>query len=121
MSRASHEVKEGAAPVFAKQTFIHRPWAPLVLGVGIVVGGVIVGTILALVSDFGYTRMTLILITTVLLLGLGVVTGTAGMIALCQLSFAAAGAYIVEWMSLHHIATFLGGFAFIFYLSLIHI
>ena len=105
-----------AKQVFAKQTFIHRSWAPLILGLGIVVGGSIIGALVGNVTDFGYTRMTLILITTVLLLGLGIVTGTAGMIALCQLSFAAAGAYIVEWMSLHHIATFLGGFAFIFYM-----
>ena len=117
MSLAKQSANEGSAKqVFAKQGFVHRPWAPLVLGVGIIVGGTILGIILGTVSDFGFTRMSLILITTVLLLGLGVVTGTAGMIALCQLSFAAAGAYIVEWMSLHHVASFLGGSAFIFYM-----
>ena len=59
-----------AKQVFAKQTFIHRSWAPLILGLGIVVGGSIIGALVGNVTDFGYTRMTLILITTVLLLGL---------------------------------------------------
>ncbi|NYE94732.1 branched-chain amino acid transport system permease protein [Psychromicrobium silvestre] len=33
------------------------------------------------------------------LLGLGVVTGSAGMMALCQLSFAAIGAWVVSWLN----------------------
>ncbi|AJT41305.1 ABC transporter permease subunit [Psychromicrobium lacuslunae] len=33
------------------------------------------------------------------LLGLGVVTGSAGMMALCQLSFAAVGAWVVSWLN----------------------
>jgi branched-chain amino acid transport system permease protein len=41
-------------------------------------------------------------VTTIALLGLGVVTGTAGMIALCQMSFAAIGAWTVTWMNSVH-------------------
>ncbi|MBN9613514.1 MAG: branched-chain amino acid ABC transporter ATP-binding protein/permease [Actinobacteria bacterium] len=35
------------------------------------------------------------------ILGLGVVTGSAGIIALCQLSFGAIGAWVVTWMNVH--------------------
>lgn len=41
------------------------------------------------------------------ILGLGVVTGSAGMIALCQLTFAAIGAWIVSLLNVMH---FPGGF-----------
>ncbi|UOR00485.1 ATP-binding cassette domain-containing protein [Leucobacter allii] len=41
-------------------------------------------------------------------LGLGVVTGSAGIIALSQLTFAAIGAWVVAWMSLNEVP---GGFA----------
>jgi branched-chain amino acid transport system permease protein len=41
------------------------------------------------------------LIFAIVLLGLGVVTGRAGMIILCQLSFMAAGAYVLLWMQAH--------------------
>ncbi|MBK0422498.1 branched-chain amino acid ABC transporter ATP-binding protein/permease [Leucobacter sp. CSA2] len=40
-------------------------------------------------------------------MGLGVVTGSAGIIALSQLTFAAIGAWVVAWMSLNHVP---GGF-----------
>ena len=40
-------------------------------------------------------------------LGLGIVTGSAGMIALCQLTFAAIGAWVVAWLSMHEVP---GGF-----------
>jgi branched-chain amino acid transport system permease protein len=43
---------------------------------------------------------TSVLVTMVSLLGLGIVTGTAGMIALCQLSFAAMGAWLLELLTL---------------------
>ena len=38
---------------------------------------------------------------TISILGLGVVTGSAGIIALCQLSFGAIGAWVVTWMNVH--------------------
>lgn len=44
---------------------------------------------------------------TIAVLGLGVVTGSAGIIALSQLTFAAIGAWVVAWMSYHHMP---GGF-----------
>jgi branched-chain amino acid transport system permease protein len=101
---------------FTKPSFIHSPWAPAILGVGFVVVAGLIGLLLGTVTDFGYTRMAQILIMMVLLLGLGVVTGTAGMIALCQMSFAAAGAIVVEYMSVYHIGDWFGQWSFFFYM-----
>lgn len=42
---------------------------------------------------------TTAIVATISLIGLGIVTGTAGMIVLCQLTFAAAGAWIVSWLN----------------------
>lgn len=42
---------------------------------------------------------TTAIVATISLLGLGIVTGTAGMIVLCQLTFAAVGAWVVSWLS----------------------
>lgn len=42
---------------------------------------------------------TTAIVATISLIGLGVVTGTAGMIVLCQLTFAAVGAWIVSWLN----------------------
>ena len=102
--------------VFTKPSFIHSPWAPAVLGVGFLVVAGLIGLLLGTVTDFGYTRMAQILIMMVLLLGLGVVTGTAGMIALCQMSFAAAGAIVVEYMSIYRIGDWFGQWSFFFYM-----
>jgi len=101
---------------FTKPSFIHSPWAPAVLGVGFLVVAGLIGLLLGTVTDFGYTRMAQILIMMVLLLGLGVVTGTAGMIALCQMSFAAAGAIVVEYMSIYRIGDWFGQWSFFFYM-----
>lgn len=38
---------------------------------------------------------------TIAVLGLGIVTGSAGIIALCQLTFAAIGAWVVAWLNVH--------------------
>ncbi|HAG58916.1 MAG TPA: branched-chain amino acid ABC transporter permease [Arthrobacter bacterium] len=43
---------------------------------------------------------TTAIVATISLIGLGIVTGTAGMIVLCQLTFAAVGAWIVSWLNL---------------------
>lgn len=102
--------------VFTKPSFIHSPWAPAILGVAFVVVAGLIGLLLGTVTDFGYTRMVQILIMMVLLLGLGVVTGTAGMIALCQMSFAAAGAIVVEYMAVYHIGDWFGDWSFFFYM-----
>src|ERR1051325_4335545 len=40
-------------------------------------------------------------ITAIAIRSLGLVTGQTGMISLCQLSFAAIGAWIVGWLNLH--------------------
>ncbi|MBO9624776.1 MAG: branched-chain amino acid ABC transporter ATP-binding protein/permease [Microbacterium sp.] len=42
------------------------------------------------------------IIASIAILGLGIVTGSAGMIALCQLTFAAIGAWIVSLLSVIH-------------------
>ncbi len=42
---------------------------------------------------------TTAVVATIAILGLGVVTGSAGMISLCQLTFAAAGAWVVSLLS----------------------
>lgn len=39
---------------------------------------------------------------TIAILGLGIVTGSAGIIALCQLTFGAIGAWIVSWLNVSH-------------------
>lgn len=43
---------------------------------------------------------TTAIVATISLIGLGIVTGTAGMIVLCQLTFAATGAWIVSWLNM---------------------
>ncbi|MEV7646712.1 ATP-binding cassette domain-containing protein [Arthrobacter sp. NPDC089319] len=56
---------------------------------------------------------TSVLIAWISLAGLGVVTGTAGMMALCQLSFAAIGAWVLEYLLLEQqLASSLGLLAF---------
>ena len=42
---------------------------------------------------------TTAIVATISLIGLGIVTGTAGMIVLCQLTFAAVGAWVVSWLN----------------------
>ncbi len=57
---------------------------------------------------------TTVLVTMVSLMGLGIVTGSAGMIALSQLTFAAIGAWVMEYlMLLTPLGTIFGGFSFI--------
>lgn len=57
---------------------------------------------------------TTVLVTMVSLMGLGIVTGSAGMIALSQLTFAAIGAWVMEYlMFLTPLGTIFGGFSFI--------
>lgn len=44
---------------------------------------------------------TSVVVAAIAILGLGIVTGSAGMISLCQLTFAAVGAWVVSWLSKH--------------------
>ena len=57
---------------------------------------------------------TTVLVSMVALLGLGIVTGTAGMISLMQLTFAAVGAWVAEYLAINTpMGTMFGGFSFI--------
>ena len=57
---------------------------------------------------------TTVLVSMVALLGLGIVTGTAGMISLMQLTFAAVGAWVAEFLAINTpMGTMFGGFSFI--------
>jgi len=73
---------------------------PLIVGVVVLIIGYIVSV--ALPAYFVYLAITAV-IATITLIGLGIVTGTAGMIALCQLTFAAVGAWIVSWFNVMQI------------------
>lgn len=57
---------------------------------------------------------TTVLVSMVALLGLGIVTGTAGMISLMQLTFAAVAAWIAEFLAMNTpLGTAFGSFSFI--------
>jgi len=74
-----------------------RPWLPLAFALGAIALGAIFGFGMPAYVVFVSTS---VLVAMVSLLGLGIVTGTAGMIALCQLSFASIGAWILEFLYL---------------------
>ena len=81
-----------------------RPVIPIVIAiVAIAVGwGLSVG-----LSGY-YVFLGISAITAIIaVIGLGVVTGSAGIIALSQLTFAAIGAWVVAWMSVNEVP---GGF-----------
>ncbi|PPK65396.1 ATP-binding cassette domain-containing protein [Actinokineospora auranticolor] len=71
-------------------------------GIPLVVAGaaILVGYMLSVGLDgyFVYLGMSAI-VAGIALLGLGVVTGSAGMVSLCQLTFAAVGAWVVSWLN----------------------
>ncbi|GLZ39338.1 ATP-binding cassette domain-containing protein [Actinokineospora sp. NBRC 105648] len=71
-------------------------------GVPLIVAGaaIVVGYLLSVGLDgyFVYLGMSAI-VAGIALLGLGVVTGSAGMVSLCQLTFAAVGAWVVSWLN----------------------
>ena len=88
-----------------------RPWLPWAVALGAVVLAVILGYLL---PDYWLLIATSVLVATMSLIGLGIVTGTAGMIALCQLSFAAVGGWVLDLlMTQTPLYPALGGFAFI--------
>ena len=94
MSRGSRILLQGPA------------WMPWAVAGGAVVVGLIISFVLP--DQKTISIFTSILIASVSLMGLGVVTGSAGMIALCQLTFAAVGAWVVEWLFVNDMFTFLG-------------
>lgn len=79
----------------------------------------VIALVVAIGLGFGLPAYIVFLATTVLvsmvaLLGLGVVTGTAGMISLMQLTFAAVGAWIAEFLAIRTpLGTMFGPFSFI--------
>ncbi|QCO98115.1 branched-chain amino acid ABC transporter ATP-binding protein/permease [Arthrobacter sp. 24S4-2] len=80
----------------ARNAVSSRPGTALAIGAAALVAGWLVSMLLP-----GYLvyLATTAIVATISLIGLGVVTGTAGMIVLCQLTFAAVGAWIVSWLN----------------------
>ncbi|WP_372969373.1 ATP-binding cassette domain-containing protein [Microbacterium sp.] len=77
-----------------------RPWFRLSWPFAVAVAGIGVGAVLsaALPGYFVFLAISAV-IASIAILGLGIVTGSAGMIALCQLTFAAVGAWIVSLLN----------------------
>jgi len=63
------------------------------------VGLVVVMLLTAVLPSYYLFLGTSLIVAAINLLGLGVVTGSAGMIALCQMSFAAVGAWVVTQLN----------------------
>jgi branched-chain amino acid transport system permease protein len=74
-----------------------RSWIPILVALGAIAVGFLFGYTVPAYAVFVSTS---VLVAMVSLLGLGIVTGTAGMIALCQLSFASIGAWVLEFLFL---------------------
>lgn len=74
-----------------------------IAGLGIAAGALLSQSLSSYTVFLAVTAIT----AAIAILGLGVVTGSAGMIALCQLTFAAIGAWVVAWLS---VAEAPGGF-----------
>ncbi len=81
---------------FADRPFLSAAGRPILIASAAVVIGWIVSLVLP--GYLVYLGISAVVIG-VALIGLGIVTGTAGMIALCQLTFAAVGAWIVAWLN----------------------
>ena len=73
-----------------------RVGLPLVLAAAVLLAGWVLSAMLPTYLVF---LATTAVISTIALIGLGVVTGTAGMIVLCQLTLAAVGAWVVSWLN----------------------
>ncbi len=94
---------EPLSPARPSVPFLQRPvvrtvWPFVVGGLAILVGLLLSN---ALPGYFVYLAISAV-IAAIAIMGLGVVTGSAGMIALCQLTFAAIGAWIVALMNIWH-------------------
>ncbi|MDN3446005.1 ATP-binding cassette domain-containing protein [Microbacterium sp. APC 3901] len=77
-----------------------RPWFRLSWPFAVAIAAVGAGAILsgALPGYFVFLAISAV-VAAIAILGLGIVTGSAGMIALCQLTFAAVGAWIVSLLN----------------------
>lgn len=80
----------------ANANLIKYPVGILVIALVTLVAGLLLSTFLPVYLVY---LATTAVISTISLLGLGIVTGTAGMIVLCQLTFAAVGAWVVSWLN----------------------
>src|SRR5690349_11107014 len=69
--------------------------------VAVAVGLVLVAILPVLLKPYALFLATTCAITAVIAMSLGVVTGRAGMMSLCQLSFGAVGAWSVAYLNLH--------------------
>ena len=115
MSPANQDSKNVTSSL-VNQSFVHKGYAPLSMGVVAVIIGVAILFIPWIANDFSFTRVSQVLIMMTLLLGLGIVTGTAGMIALCQMTFAAASAWVIEWLEVNVGPNAFGEASFFIYL-----
>jgi len=112
MSRADpHTTTTTAVGPGAVRLATSKPWLPW----GIVLGTSLLALLLGYtLPDYWLLISTSVLVAMTSLIGLGIVTGTAGMIALCQLSFAAVGGWILDFlMTQTALHSALGGLAFI--------
>lgn len=76
------------------------PWFKAVLPFVVGIVGLIVAVVLAnVVSGYLVYLGITVIVATIAIMGLGIVTGSAGMIALCQLTFAAVGAWVVAGLN----------------------
>ncbi|MEO7124304.1 MAG: ATP-binding cassette domain-containing protein [Lacisediminihabitans sp.] len=81
----------------AKSKTVRRIALPIIVGVIAITLGYVLSA--GLSGYFVYLGMSVV-VAAIAILGLGIVTGSAGMIALCQLTFAAVGAWIVSGLNL---------------------
>jgi branched-chain amino acid transport system permease protein len=81
-----------------------RSVVPGRLATAVVAGLAVIAVLTAVIPPYWLFLCATAALSAVVLLGLGVVSGGAGMIALCQLSFAAVGAWVVSWLWVHRVA-----------------
>lgn len=87
----------------AERTWVRHGW-PFLVAIAAIAAGYLLS--IGLSGYFVFLAVSAVT-AAIAILGLGVVTGSAGMIALCQLTFAAIGAWIVSLLNVMH---FPGGF-----------
>ena len=94
---------EPLSPARPSVPLLQRPVVRIVWPFAVGALAILVGLLLsnALPGYFVYLAISAV-IAAIAIMGLGVVTGSAGMIALCQLTFAAIGAWIVALMNIWH-------------------
>lgn len=77
-----------------------RPWFKTVWPFAVAAAAIGLGAVLSAALPGYFVFLAISAVTaSIAILGLGIVTGSAGMIALCQLTFAAVGAWIVSLLS----------------------